>query len=284
MSGKLEALQRKIGSGEDLHSIVRTMKALAGSNVRQYERAVESLGDYYRTVEMGLAVVLASQEYVPEPRRNDPRRPVLLVVFGSDYGLAGRFNEQIVSFALEDYWRKDGAPPFPENRIIACAGEQAYTRLLAAGAKPDRLFSVPVSLAAITPAVQSFLEQLDAWLREDAVGWVLLFYNSPLSNAGFSPRVERLLPVDLRGLRKRKLKWPSQSLPTFTMPAERLLSALLRQYFFVSLFRAFALSLAAEKNIDERLDRLKAAFQQERQTAITEELLDIITGFKALRC
>jgi len=79
------------------------------------------------------------------------------------------------------------------------------------------------------------------------------------------------------------------------MPPDRLLSALLRQYFFVSLYRACALSLAAEntsrlaamqaaeKNINERLDELKTSYQHERQAAITEELLDIISGFKAVR-
>ena len=122
----------------------------------------------------------------------------------------------------------------------------------------------------------------------------MLFYNRPLTGS-FSPRAETLLPVSLSALRETRLKWESRSLPTFTMPPDRLLSALLRQYFFVSLYRACALSLAAEntsrlaamqaaeKNINERLDELKTSYQHERQAAITEELLDIISGFKAVR-
>jgi F0F1-type ATP synthase gamma subunit len=39
---------------------------------------------------------------------------------------------------------------------------------------------------------------------------------------------------------------------------------------------------AAEKNIEERLDELHGAFNQLRQSAITEELLDVVTGFEAL--
>ena len=79
MSGTLEELQKQIGSGEDLASIVRTMKALAATNVRQYEKAVEALDDYYRTVEMGLAVVLSSKEELPVDPKPDPRRPALLI-------------------------------------------------------------------------------------------------------------------------------------------------------------------------------------------------------------
>lgn len=294
MPATLETLQRQIDSGEDLQSIVRTMKALAATNVRQYERAVEALDDYYRTVEMGLSVVLAARERLGPPRF-DPRRPALLLIFGSDHGLAGRFNEQIISFALADYWREADRPAAPpQNRIVACAGEQVYSRLAAARQEVARLFGVPVSLAGITPAVHLLLENIERWRASGSAERVYLFYNRPVSGAAFAPRAELLLPVDLRRLQERRLQWLSRSLPTFTMPAERLLSALLRQYFFVSLFRAFALSLAAEnasrlaamqaaeKNIDERLDELKAAFQQERQAAITEELLDIISGFRAL--
>lgn len=38
----------------------------------------------------------------------------------------------------------------------------------------------------------------------------------------------------------------------------------------------------AQKNIEERLAELVAEFNNQRQTAITEELLDIVAGFEAL--
>ena len=39
----------------------------------------------------------------------------------------------------------------------------------------------------------------------------------------------------------------------------------------------------AERNIEEMLHELNADFQQQRQMAITEELLDIVAGFEALK-
>jgi F-type H+-transporting ATPase subunit gamma len=82
--------------------------------------------------------------------------------------------------------------------------------------------------------------------------------------------------------------------PTFTMPADQLFSALVRQYLFMSLYRACAESMAsenasrlaamrgAEKNIGDRIDDLTGHFHQLRQMTITEELLDIASGFEAL--
>ncbi len=328
MSANLETLQRQIAGGEDLSSIVRTMKALAATSVRQYEKAAESLDDYFHTVELGLSVVLATYTEHQSGKRADKDVPVLLLVFGSDHGLAGRFNEQIVSFVLEDYWsasaRQDGAgemgegapvstpeqethsgghasntlkqegSKMPPRRIVFGIGEQATGRLDAAGVEPDASFTMPTSISAITPFIQLLLEKIEQRRSQNGVGKVLLFYNRPLTGT-FSPRAETLLPVDLAGLRETRLAWQSRSLPTYTMPAAQLLSALLRQYFFVSLYRACALSLAAEntsrlaamqaaeKNIDERLAMLRTAYQQERQAAITEELLDIISGFKAVK-
>jgi F-type H+-transporting ATPase subunit gamma len=40
---------------------------------------------------------------------------------------------------------------------------------------------------------------------------------------------------------------------------------------------------AAEKNIEERLTVLNAEYRQQRQNVITGELLDIVSGFEALK-
>ena len=296
MSVTLETLHKQISSGEDLSSIVRTMKALAATSVRQYEKAAESLDDYYHTVELGLSVVLSLSLEIPVNPNINQQKPSLLLIFGSDHGLAGRFNEQIVSFALSDY-RNEGHEEWGDlsaEGIVVGIGEQVINRVRAAGTELAQKFNMPTSISAITPFIQLLLERIEEWRSQKGVERVLLFYNRP-QTGGFSPRAETLLPVSLSHLRETRLKWQSRSLPTFTMSADRLLSALLRQYFFVSLYRACALSLAAEntsrlaamqaaeKNINERLDELKTAYQHERQAAITEELLDIISGFKAIR-
>jgi F-type H+-transporting ATPase subunit gamma len=291
----LEKLQKQIKSGDDLASIVRTMKALAATSIRQYEKAVESLDDYYRTVEMGLSIVLASkQEQIISPY-SDQDGSILLVIFGSDHGLAGRFNEQIVHYAMDGYWTEGEKTGLPPNTRIACVGEQVYSRVIGAGFQVEENFHVPASIHAITAAVQSLLESIENWRDQDGVQRVLLLYNRPLAGASYESHAVTLLPVDLSAVLKQKTEWKSRSLPTYTLPAPQLFSALLRQYFFVSLYRAFAFSLAAEnasrlaamqaaeKNINERLDELTSHYQQARQTAITEELLDIISGFKALR-
>lgn len=88
--------------------------------------------------------------------------------------------------------------------------------------------------------------------------------------------------------------WPSRSIPLYTLTTGELFNHLIRQYFFIILFRAFIESMAsenasrlttmqkAEQNIEERLENLNAQFNHQRQKAITDELLDIVAGFEAL--
>src|ERR1700733_9557232 len=106
MSGTMQSLRRKIDGAADLQGVVGSMKALAASSIGQYERAIRSLDDYYRTVKLGLSVCLRHAEQVPvavgkRKAQEDPHREMLgAIVFGSDQGLVGRFNEVLVEFAM----------------------------------------------------------------------------------------------------------------------------------------------------------------------------------------
>ena len=288
----LEALQRKIASAEDLQSVVKTMKALAAVHIRQYEKAVESLAVYHRTIERGLHVVLTARRKQAIIATPVAEARLGALVFGSDQGMCGQLNEQVVAHALK---AMDDLGGPPAERTIAVVGTRVASRLEEAGQAVEACFEVPSALPGLTPLVQDLLLRLESWHSLRQIERIALFYSQPLSSATFRPHTVHLLPVNQAWLTTLAMEaWPTRMLPTFTMDWERLFSALIRQYLFVSLYRACAESLAsenasrlaamqgAEKNIDDRLTELQALFRQQRQMAITEELLDIVAGFEAL--
>jgi len=131
--------------------------------------------------------------------------------------------------------------------------------------------------------------------REATVTELHLFYNRPSSGAVYAPVSQRLLPLDDSWRRKlAELPWPTGNLPEVMGVGTATLRALIREYLFVSLFRACAESLASEnasrlaamqradKNIGELLEDLNGAFHRLRQSGIDEELFDVISGFEAL--
>lgn len=288
----LESIKRKIDSAADLQSIVRTMKALAAVSIRQYEKAVESLAEYNRTVEMGLQVVLKNRLDRGTIEKPEPKDRLGTIIFGSDQGMCGPLNEQIVTYALETM---AALGVKPENRTVLAVGERAAARLENPGQPMGAHLPVPTSVAGITTMVQDILMKIGEWESQQNLSRVILFYNRPLSGASYRPHMVRLLPVNREWLHNLERKeWPSHALPTFTMDWNELFSALIRQYLFVCLYRAFAESLAsenasrlasmqvAERNIKDYIAELNSQFHHQRQISITGELLDIVSGFEAL--
>jgi F-type H+-transporting ATPase subunit gamma len=287
----IDLLRRRLTVTQDLLEVVKIMKTLAAVNIRQYLRAVESLASYHRTVEMGLQIFLRHQDNWPLAA---PAGSRLLgaVLFGSEMGLCGQFNEQLVAFAQEKL--RDLAPR-PDDRLYLAVGHRGLSRLEEEGVEVREFIPLPGTVAGIAAQVRGMVLKLVEWQEKLGVERIVLFHQRLISKAQFQPHLVNLLPLDydwLTDLARRP--WPNKVLPTYLMPAGPLFSGLLHQLFFVLLYRAFAESLAsenasrltamqlAEENITNRLGDLRLSFNQMRQTAITEELLDIIAGYEAL--
>jgi len=287
-----ESLKRRIKSAGDLLSVVKTMKALAAVSIRQYQKAVESLEDYNRTVEMGLQIVLKERMGAMMESKKATVKRMGAIIFGSDQGLCGQLNEQISVFAL-DHIKEAGIKK--ENRKALAVGARVADYVEDAGQSIDELLATPGSTAGITPLVQEIIMIIEEWHFRQNVDHFMLFYNKYVSGATYHPHQVQLLPVNRDWLKEiAHKKWDSKTLPIYRMDGDKIFSSLIREYLFVSLYRAFAESLAsenasrlasmqnAEKNIEEQMQDLHVQFHRTRQMTITEELLDIVAGFEAL--
>ncbi len=290
MSNTTTSLRNKIESAGDLRSVVRTMKALAASSIGQYEQSVRALGDYYRTVELGLSVCLRGLGTAESTTETGRAAAVVgAVVFGSDQGLVGRFNDVVAEFALARL------AALPGKVQVWAVGERVHARLADTGMQPLGCFGVPSSVQAITPLVGQVLLETESETGPMGIGALHLFHNRPTSAAIYAPVQQQLLPLDESWRRELTgLAWPSRNLPETVGAGAATLRALIREYLFVSLFRACAESLASEnasrlaamqradKNIGELLEELGGTFHRQRQSGIDEELFDLISGFESL--
>ncbi len=292
MSETTASLSRKISSAGDLQSVVRTMKALAASSIGQYEKSVRALGDYYRTVELGLGACFRASKPVAQVanlKGKTDTSAIGAVVFGSDQGLVGQFNDVVADYAVKTLAALPGKPE------VWAVGERVHARLTDAGLKPMGLFAVPNSVQAITPLVGQIQIESEARRAKGEYARLYIFHNRPKSGALYEPVSQRLLPLDAawqKGL--AEVPWPTKVLPEVMCSDTVTLRALIREYLFISLFRACAESLASEnasrlaameradKNIDELLETLHGTFHRIRQAGIDEELFDVIAGFEAL--
>lgn len=346
MSQTTASLRQQIDSATDLQSVVRTMKAMAASAIGQYEQAVHALQDCDRTVQLALSACFRPGGPAwtsPTPAKAGGQRqasthagaypgqgahrassPRIALVFGSDQGLVGQFNDALAQFVDHTL------APLHGPTTVWTVGERMRARLDGGPWTLGQHFDLPGSLAAITPLVGQVLVALEAREapspdttqgtsatpaatddpppgdgmhgggplargRALPLTQVLLFHNQPLAGAAYAPDCQRLLPLDSAWQQSlATLPWPTRQWPEVLSPGPGTLRALVREYLFVSLFRACAQSLAsenasrlaamqrAEKNIDELLEGLHQDFHRLRQGSIDEELFDVIAGFEAL--
>lgn len=288
----LQELRDRIRTAEQLRSVVRTMRVMAAVTIRQALRATEALTAYNETVQLGLGVLLRrAPGQREEPEREAPGR-LGAVVFGSDQGLVGRFNQRIVAHAIAEMQQLE---PAPDARLVLAVGLRLAARLEDLGQPLDGALTMPGSVAGITHRVRDVLVRIREWQTGRGVGRVALFYNVAEGGGAYRQHTQYLLPFNPEWLRDvRRRPWESSRLPTTTIAWDRLFAAYVRQYLFASLHRAVAESLAsenasrlaameaAESNIEERIGELRARYHYVRQSSITEQLLDVVTGYEAL--
>jgi F-type H+-transporting ATPase subunit gamma len=293
-------LRRQIDSAIDLQSVVRAMKAQAAAGIARYEKSAAAVAAYADIVESGLGAALR------QTREGGTLRPVRAtvpdtarraIVFGSDQGLVGRFNEAVAALAAQSLAAATGAVG------VWAVGDRVHAALDAAGLSPLATLPVPSTVHAVTGLVSDLLARLfpdrdrapEGSLHEDAS--LLLYYNRPVPGSGamYEPVVQRVLPLDeawQQALMSRR--WPGTQPPEVIGDLVCVLRSLVREHLFVSLFRACADSLASENasrlaamdradsNIDKLLVGLQGRFHRLRQSGIDEQLSDVTAGFRAL--
>lgn len=287
----LESLNRQMRVGEELHSVVGTMKGLAAVSIHEYEKAVGALREYTATIELGLQVLFKSEPgAIPRSIASGGR--VALIVIGTDQGLCGPLNRDIARSAVD--WLEEHEVE-PDGCIVVALGRRVARELTMVGLPPSVETDLPGSVEAVGPGVEDLVVRIDDWRTSEHVERVMIFFQHPVRRTQHAPRLFQVIPPDvtrLRGIAERP--WPTRMLPGFPHQREELAAGLLRQDLFIALYRAIAEARAAEhgarlaamqaaeQNIEERLATIRNQYHQLRQTEITAQLLDVVSGFEAL--
>jgi F-type H+-transporting ATPase subunit gamma len=277
-------------SMQDIRGIVHTMKTLSVINSAPYEHAATAIAAYHETVLLGLHALLSQVGSLDASSVVNHKRSY--VVFGSDHGLCGNYNEALATHLAQL------VADAPEEIIILCVGAQMGDALRNQGIVPHATLLPPASVDGIGRLANQLTRQLaeiQTQIRAGDIAISLAFVMRDRA-VGQRPEVADLLPFDPEFVRDLQGKpWNSRSLPSFSMPSSDLFQTLVRGHLFASIFRAAAEALVtenaarlaqmqqAEQSVDERLYDLGSEVRSVRQSEITTELMDVIIGFEALR-
>jgi F-type H+-transporting ATPase subunit gamma len=269
------------------------MKAMAAVTIRQYEQIVEAVNKYDQIVTKALHIIINRRPEILEQLQPQGEQAIAAIVLGSEIGMCGQFNEEIADFALEHMKRHQERV---EKRRVISLGLRLTGILKSEGERIEHELELPGSPQTITSSVQDLVLLVENWRLSEGIENIFIYYNQKESGSSYAQKELRIWPPDLeKWQRLSQMPWPSRCIPSYRSDLRTLISEQLRQSVFVTLYKVIAESLAsenasrlaamqaAENNIEEHLAELKTRYNHQRQSSITAELLDIASGFEALR-
>ena len=291
----LEGLQKRIKTTQDLRSIVSTMKALSAVSIVQYDAALKALLDYGKTIDSGMLALMKNGVVHVPVQRKIPKEKMkgLAVVIGSDTGMVGRINRDTAALCDKMMKRKGF---LPENITYIPVGRQIIGLLSSSGER-DIAARYPISnsIKSVSITATHILVDMDRLIRTKGVTHVFLFFAQRRGPYIRSHSV-LLAPMGEEWLKElEQREWEGTSFPEYSMKPDALFSSLVRERMLMTVSTALTDALsaehhmrlttmqAAEKNIDDNLEKMNLEYQQMRQESITTELLDVVNGAEALR-
>jgi F-type H+-transporting ATPase subunit gamma len=281
---QLKEIEKQLKGVRSLKDIVHSMRSLAAVNLYKTEKVLESIRQYRLMIQEGLGLV---NHLLPVPKPESVEKtdlPIGYLIFTSDQGLSGSFNEKVIDF-VQQYDARG------KEVVYMVSGVRGQDILKEKKIDVFLYTSAPTSLEGIKKAMRDLSDTLYLYYSEGRFGSLILFYNVYVSVGQFTPTAFSVLPLDVTQFTREKA-FPSQ--PHLYVMPEELLPLLIEEYLFIELYRAFVESLASEngsrlrsmdsagKNIDKKIEDLLQHYRISRQEEITSEMLEIISGAEAL--
>jgi F-type H+-transporting ATPase subunit gamma len=286
----LKAIRRRISSVRSTQQITRAMKLVAAARLRRAQEALQNASPYHQALVRVADSLFATERSALGPAEN-AEREALIVVVGSDRGLCGGYNANLMR-AAEDEARRAESDGMKVK--FYAVGRKALDHLRRAGYEIAHQRVNNPRLATFGLA-QDLASRMLADFRSGGASETGLIYSEFRSALSQRPTYERLLPVS-----EEK---PEQGPGQITAPVDflvepsraELVPVVLRGYLEDSIFHALLEAEASEQgarmtamdsatnNAADMIERLTLEMNRARQATITTELMDIVGGAEALR-
>lgn len=285
MSGQLRTLKNRIRSVENTKKITRAMEMVAAAKLNRFMNILAKSRPYAEGLEKMVGRLMSSQSKNLQHPFFSKRveNKIGLLIFTSDTGLCGSYNSDLVQSA-KGFIEKSG-----KVTAIAGIGKSGVSALQKKGHSIQQSWIniKPSGFEAALSEITSFLETL---FLSGALDSIYVVYGHAIHSSLYQTKIEKLLPFETPAVEKGKpfdyIIEPSQ---------EELFDKLVPAYFESKLRRFFLEAFVSEqiarmsamhqatKNAKEMIESLVLARNKARQAAITKELIEIVSGSKALK-
>jgi F-type H+-transporting ATPase subunit gamma len=289
----LKDIRNRIQSVKNTQQITRAMKMVSAAKLRRAQQNIVNLRPFANQI-LSVIADIATTHRVRHPllSTNDNPKKVLFVVVTSDRGLAGGFNNNLNRFAFKFYQDNKAKFESVDFMFVGRKGADYFRTRGITGIDTILNLAREISLS-LAQGVADRLMEVFIGGQYDAI---YLIYNEFKSAIAQELKCERLLPVDLTNARlENEGKVPFSKDMIFEPSPELIIEDLLKKHFAIQVYRAMSESVAAEhgarmaamenatKNAGEMIRSLTLTYNKLRQSNITTELIEIVSGAEALK-
>lgn len=278
-AGLLE-IKRRIKSITNTQKITRAMGLVATAKFRKLRERAGDIDIYYdeyqRTIEEMLKVNEVEESVYLQKNSSDID---LYIVVTSDTGLCGSYNANVLNNVLEHMYQKKVAVLTVGERGRAFFKKRNYetvAEFVEIGDKP----SYKDASEIIKPAIDEFMA--------GNVRSVYLAYTKFITSVKQTVEIVKLLPFE------RNKDFKSSNIE-FDPSVTEVMNYAIPKYLYATMYHALVNSIASEyairmsamdnatKNTEKLLEKLKIAYNRARQSNITQEITEIVSGAEALK-
>lgn len=292
----LDTLRKELNTTKSLQNIVSTMKSMAVVNIKKYEKIAFNIIKYQSNIDLAIQAILSQNprlinfiDYIENKTETNENKRDVVIIIGSNQGLCGRFNDKIVDYYLNNN-KTD------KNSYIISIGDRISSLLKSKKVKIDKIFNIPNSSNSIVNLVYDLFTIIEKKIKENSLRKVLVYFTAHTGDSSGNLTKKRIIPLEKKYFEKLKnKKWPTNNLPFWRVESREIISDLIQQYIFSNIYLSISNSMAseqrnrlitlqgAEQNIKDHITETTLKYNQKRQGVITSELIDVVSGTKALK-
>jgi len=285
MSG-LKEIRNRIRSVSSTMQITNAMKMVSAAKLKKSQDSISATLPYSNKLSGLIQNISTSGESLDSPffiQRSIKK--ILVVAITSNKGLCGGFNSNVI----KEVSRLIETKYVSKNVEIICIGKKGRDILSKKNNVIDSFNSVydEFSYENVKKIAELFMEKFS----DESYDEIILVYNHAKNAATQHLTIEPYLPIE-----EDAEESPAQASRDYIFEPSQLeiLNELIPKALVVQLFKAISDSIAGEHgarmtamykatdNASEIRDQLKLTYNKARQTAITNEILEIVGGAESL--
>lgn len=284
-------IRRRLKSVKNTQQITKAMKMVSAAKLkRAQDRVVTARPFASKMIEVLGELASRTDENFHHPlldERGDER--YLVVVITADKGLCGAFNTNLIK-AAQAFIRQHS-----EKKIeVLAVGRKGRDFFRRRGVLNGEYIGLTgKGRVDFSEAIEVARDVTKRFVEDQALDKVFLIYNEFKSVLQQRVVVEQLLPVSRAGSESEEANSTSQVDYIYEQPPAEIFSQLLPRLIETQIFRALLESVASEqgarmtamdsasKNASELIDSLTLNMNRVRQAAITNEIIEVVSGAAA---